>query len=193
LPVNLANSLSLIRILMVPLYMVFMLNEKPYGLLIAAGIFVVAGCTDILDGYIARKQSTVSTMGKFLDPLADKLLISAGLITLVYLGYLSPWIAFIIITREFAVTWLRLILAADGVIVAASGLGKLKNILQIVAVVSLTVHAAFQTDWFRESFLRFFLFLPSHIIAPLALYLALLLTVVSGLDYFYKNRKGIRF
>jgi len=191
--VNLANSLSIIRIILVPIFMVFMLNQKPFGLLIAAGIFVVAGCTDILDGYIARKQETVSTMGKFLDPMADKLLITAGLISLVYLGYLNPWFALIIISREFAVSWLRLILAAQGVIVMASKLGKLKNVLQIVAVVSLIVHAAFQTVWFQESALRFFLFIPSWLIAPLALYLAVILTVVSGVEYFYRNRKNIRF
>ncbi len=190
---NLANSLSIIRIILVPIFMVFMLNQKPFGLLIAAGIFVVAGCTDILDGYIARKQETVSTMGKFLDPMADKLLITAGLISLVYLGYLNPWFALIIISREFAVSWLRLILAAQGVIVMASKLGKLKNVLQIVAVVSLIVHAAFQTVWFQESALRFFLFIPSWLIAPLALYLAVILTVVSGVEYFYRNRKNIRF
>lgn len=190
---NLANSLSIIRIILVPIFMVFMLNQKPFGLLIAAGIFVVAGCTDILDGYIARKQETVSTMGKFLDPMADKLLITAGLISLVYLGYLNPWFALIIISREFAVSWLRLILAAQGVIVMASKLGKLKNVLQIVAVVSLIVHAAFQTVWFQESALRFFLFIPSWLIAPLALYLAVILTVVSGVEYYYRNRKNIRF
>ncbi len=190
---NLANSLSITRIILVPIFMVFMLNQKPFGLLIAAGIFVVAGCTDILDGYIARKQETVSTMGKFLDPMADKLLITAGLISLVYLGYLNPWFALIIISREFAVSWLRLILAAQGVIVMASKLGKLKNVLQIVAVVSLIVHAAFQTVWFQESALRFFLFIPSWLIAPLALYLAVILTVVSGVEYFYRNRKNIRF
>lgn len=190
---NLANSLSIIRIILVPIFMVFMLNQKPFGLLIAAGIFVVAGCTDILDGYIARKQETVSTMGKFLDPMADKLLITAGLISLVYLGYLNPWFALIIISREFAVSWLRLILAAQGVIVMASKLGKLKNVLQIVAVVSLIVHAAFQTVWFQESALRFLLFIPSWLIAPLALYLAVILTVVSGVEYYYRNRKSIRF
>lgn len=190
---NTANGLSIIRILFVPLFMVFMLSPRPFSVLIAAGIFVVAGLTDILDGYIARRQETVSTVGKFLDPLADKLLISAGLISLVYAGQLNPWFALVIISREFAVTWLRLVLAAEGVIVAASSLGKLKNILQIVAVVSLIVHGAFQTEWFKESALSFFLFLPSWFIAPLALYLAVLLTVVSAVDYFYRNRRYIRF
>jgi CDP-diacylglycerol---glycerol-3-phosphate 3-phosphatidyltransferase len=190
---NMANALSIIRILFVPLFMVFMLSGAPFGLLIAAGIFIIAGCTDILDGYVARKQQTVSTMGKFLDPLADKLLITAGLVSLVHIGYMSPWIAVIIISREFAVTWLRLVLAAEGVIVAASKLGKLKNILQIVAVVALIVQASFETPWFLESALRVFLFIPAWFIAPLALALAVFLTVVSGIDYFYKNRKSIRF
>ena len=190
---NMANALSIIRILFVPFFMVFMLSGAPFGLLIAAGIFIIAGCTDILDGYVARKQQTVSTMGKFLDPLADKLLITAGLVSLVDIGYLSPWIAVFIISREFAVTWLRLVLAAEGVIVAASKLGKLKNILQIVAVVALIVQASFETLWFQESVLRFFLFIPAWFIAPLALALAVVLTVVSGIDYFYKNRKSIRF
>lgn len=190
---NMANALSIIRILFVPLFLVFMLSEAPFGLLIAAGIFIIAGCTDILDGYVARKQQTISTMGKFLDPLADKLLITAGLVGLVDIGYLSPWIAVLIISREFAVTWLRLVLAAEGVIVAASKLGKLKNILQIVAVVALIVQASFETLWFQESVWRFFLVIPAWFIAPLALALAVVLTVVSGIDYFYKNRKSIRF
>lgn len=190
---NMANALSIIRIIFVPLFMIFMLSEAPFSLLIAAGIFIIAGCTDILDGHVARKQQTVSTMGKFLDPLADKLLITSGLVSLVAIGHLSPWIAVIIISREFAVTWLRLILAAEGVIVAASKLGKLKNILQIVAVVALIVRASFETPWFQESVLRIFLFIPAWLIAPLALALAVILTVVSGFDYFYKNRKAIRF
>jgi CDP-diacylglycerol---glycerol-3-phosphate 3-phosphatidyltransferase len=190
---NMANTLSILRILFVPLFMVFMLSGAPFGFLIAAGIFIIAGCTDILDGHVARKQQTVSTMGKFLDPLADKLLITAGLVCLVHIGYLSPWIAVLIISREFAVTWLRLVLAAEGVIVAASKLGKLKNILQIVAVVALIVQASFETPWFQESALRFFLIIPAWFIAPSALVLAVLLTVVSGIDYFYKNRKSIRF
>ena len=191
---NLANKISIMRIVLVPLFMVFVLSRLPFSLLIAAGVFIFAATTDILDGYIARKYKTVSTMGKFLDPLADKLLLMAGLISLVALGYLNPWIAFIFISREFAVTSLRLILAAEGVILAASNLGKIKNITQIVAVSALIIHAAFQTSWFQASVLyRWFFWLPTGPVAYTSLYVALALTLVSGVDYFYKNRRAIKF
>jgi CDP-diacylglycerol--glycerol-3-phosphate 3-phosphatidyltransferase len=144
--------------------------------IIATFIFILAAVTDGLDGYIARKNKMVTNLGKFLDPLADKLLITAALVSLVEMQRLDAWIAIVIISREFAVTGLRLIAAAEGHIIAASPLGKLKTIVQIVAIVSLMLNnVPFSTIPFPFSLI--------------ATWLAVLITIVSGLDYFYKNRK----
>lgn len=140
--------------------------------LIATLIFVLAAVTDGLDGYIARKKKIVTSLGKFLDPLADKLLITAALISLVEMHRLEAWIAIVIISREFAVTGLRLIAAAEGQVIVASALGKLKTIIQIVAVVSLMLNN-----------------FPFFIFSSTMVWLAIFITIFSGLDYFYKNRK----
>ena len=168
---NLANKITLARILLVPVVMVFLLSLNE---VLALLIFVLAALTDGLDGYIARKNRLVTNMGKFLDPLADKLLISAVLIALVQLQRLDAWMAIIIISREFAVTGLRLVGAADGRVIAASRMGKLKTVFQTVAISLLIVN--------NFPFSR--LGIP---MADIAIWLAVLLTVVSGVEYFVKN------
>lgn len=134
---NLPNQLTLLRILMVPVLLAVISLRLPLGDYIAAAVFVLAAITDGLDGYMARKKKLVTSLGKLLDPLADKLLISAALIALVELDRLSGWVAVVIIGREFAVTGLRSLAAAEGIILAASKLGKIKTITQIVAVVAM--------------------------------------------------------
>jgi len=168
--------------------MIFMLIDFGMGDIAVAGtemmkehligglIFIIASITDWLDGYIARKNNLVTNMGKFLDPLADKLLVSAALIILVELGIAPSWIVVIIISREFAVTGLRLILAGGGEVVAANQLGKIKTTAQILAISSLLLN-----NIFFES-----IGVPFGVIM---LYIALVFTVWSGFDYFYKNRK----
>ncbi|TMZ62552.1 CDP-diacylglycerol--glycerol-3-phosphate 3-phosphatidyltransferase, partial [Klebsiella pneumoniae] len=143
---NLANKLTLARIFLVPIVMLFLLVNYDLGQfrlehgvitvseIIATLVFILAAVTDGLDGYIARKRKLVTNLGKFLDPLADKLLISASLISLVEMQRLDAWIAIVIISREFAVTGLRLVAAAEGNVIAASRLGKLKTIVQIIAI-----------------------------------------------------------
>jgi CDP-diacylglycerol--glycerol-3-phosphate 3-phosphatidyltransferase len=186
--VNLANKITLARIFLVPVVMIFLLVRFDIGHIqigsvilkmnemIATFIFILAAVTDGLDGYIARKNKMVTNLGKFLDPLADKLLITAALVSLVEMQRLDAWIAIVIISREFAVTGLRLIAAAEGDIIAASPLGKLKTIIQIVAIVSLMLNnVPFSTISFPFSLV--------------ATWLAVLITIISGLDYFYKNRK----
>jgi CDP-diacylglycerol---glycerol-3-phosphate 3-phosphatidyltransferase len=186
--VNLANKITLARIFLVPVVMIFLLVRFDIGHIqigsvnlkmnemIATFIFILAAVTDGLDGYIARKNKMVTNLGKFLDPLADKLLITAALVSLVEMQRLDAWIAIVIISREFAVTGLRLIAAAEGYIIAASPLGKLKTIIQIVAIVSLMLNnVPFSTISFPFSLV--------------ATWLAVLITIISGLDYFYKNRK----
>lgn len=185
---NLPNKITVSRILLIPVFMVFMLvdfgmgnvtvagTEMKTGHLIGGLIFIIASITDWLDGYIARKNGLVTNMGKFLDPLADKLLVSAAFIILVELGTAPSWIVIIIISREFAVTGLRLILAGGGEVVAANQLGKIKTVAQILAIVFLLLNNIF----FESINIPF---------GEIMLYIALIFTVWSGADYFYKNRR----
>ena len=136
---NLANQLTLVRIILVPLFMVFLLVRVPYGQIIAAGVFILAASTDGLDGYIARSRKQITNLGKIMDPLADKLLISAALISLVELNLVKAWIAFVIIAREFAVTGLRAVAAAEGYVISASPIGKVKTVSQIIAIVAILI------------------------------------------------------
>lgn len=156
--------------------MTFLGANMPVTHFVGALIFIIAATTDWVDGYYARKYNLVTNMGKFLDPLADKLLVSAALIVLVELQMAPSWIVIIIISREFAVTGLRLVLAGAGEVVAANMLGKIKTWAQIVAISSLLLHNIF-FEWFGIPF------------DMIALWVALFFTVWSGLDYFWKNKE----
>lgn len=185
---NLPNKITVSRILLIPIFMLFMLVDFNFGTvnllntdiqtshLIGGLIFIIASITDWLDGYIARKYELITNMGKFLDPLADKLLVSAAFIILVELGSAPSWIIIVIISREFAVTGLRLILAGGGEVVAANQLGKIKTVTQIIAIISLL----FNNIYFESIGVPF---------GTIMLYIALFFTVWSGVDYFYKNRR----
>jgi CDP-diacylglycerol--glycerol-3-phosphate 3-phosphatidyltransferase len=185
---NLPNKITVSRILLIPIFMLFMLVDFNFGTVnllntdiqtshvIGGLIFIIASITDWLDGYIARKYNLITNMGKFLDPLADKLLVSAAFIILVELGSAPSWIIIVIISREFAVTGLRLILAGSGEVVAANQLGKIKTVTQIVAIISLL----FNNIYFESIGVPF---------GTIMLYIALFFTVWSGVDYFYKNRR----
>lgn len=147
--------------------------------IIATLVFVLAAVTDGLDGYIARKKKIVTNLGKFLDPLADKLLITAALISLVEMQRLEAWIAIVIISREFAVTGLRMIAVAESYVIAASPLGKCKTIVQIVAIVTLMLNNV------PFSYIAF----PFDQVVT---WLAVMVTIASGVDYFYKNRQLVK-
>lgn len=189
---NLPNKITLARIFLVPVVMLFLLVQFDFGVLtigtfkityseiIATFIFILAASTDGLDGYIARKKKLVTNLGKFLDPLADKLLISAVLISLVEMQRLDAWVAIIIISREFAVTGLRLVAVAEGQIIAASNWGKLKTVVQIVAVCALMIN----------NFPFSYIGLP---FSTIAVWAAVLITLFSGIDYFIKNKHVIDF
>ena len=183
---NLANRLTLARIIVIPVFMTLLLLKVPKGYtmfphqeIVAAVIFILAAATDGLDGYIARKRHQVTNLGKFMDPLADKLLVSAALISLVQLGDVAAWIAWTILAREFAVTGLRMVASVDRVVISASKLGKIKTITQVVAISAILLQ-----DWPLS-------LIGIHIGQPL-LYVALFFTVISGLDYFRKSRKLLR-
>src|SRR3712207_5455616 len=136
-PLNLPNLLTLLRILLVPVLVVALTVETEGGTAIAAAVFVVAALTDGLDGYIARSRQAITNFGKVMDPVADKLMIAAALISLVSLDRLAAWIAMVIIAREFAVSGLRIAAGQQGVVIPASSLGKLKTIVQVAAVLAL--------------------------------------------------------
>ncbi|SES77623.1 CDP-diacylglycerol--glycerol-3-phosphate 3-phosphatidyltransferase [Anaerobranca gottschalkii] len=189
---NLANKITLARIFLAPIFIVLIVVRIPFGQLIAAAFFIIAASTDGLDGYIARKHKQVTNFGKFLDPLADKLLISAALFALVWMKEISPLIAFIILSREFAVTGLRVIAAGEGIVISASKWGKLKTISQIVAISAITIHAGLLTEIDIPLFKWILNNLYIDTIAMITLYIAVFLTIFSGIDYFYKNIKVIK-
>jgi CDP-diacylglycerol--glycerol-3-phosphate 3-phosphatidyltransferase len=173
-PLNLPNILTLLRILLVPVLVVTLGTETDGGSEIAAAVFVIASITDGLDGYIARSREVVTTFGKVMDPIADKLLIAAALITLVSLDRVEAWVAMIIIAREFAVSGLRVAAGAQGVVIPASGLGKIKTIVQSAAVLALIAAPDAGVLWVQ-----------------LLVYAMVLTTVVSGADYFLNFRRRL--
>ncbi|GMA48910.1 CDP-diacylglycerol--glycerol-3-phosphate 3-phosphatidyltransferase [Alicyclobacillus contaminans] len=187
---NLANRITIARIFLVPVVIFLLLVRFDFWTvtinhrtttgseMIAALVFILAASTDGLDGYIARKRKMVTTFGKLLDPLADKLLISAVLISLVEMQRLSAWVAILIISREFAVTGLRLVAAGEGLVIAASRLAKWKTASQIVTMVALIINN------FPFSYVGF----PFD---TLMVYVMVVATVVSGIDYFVKNKRVI--
>ncbi|MEH6940432.1 CDP-diacylglycerol--glycerol-3-phosphate 3-phosphatidyltransferase [Bacillus sp. JJ722] len=185
---NLPNKITVSRIFLIPVFLIVMLvdfnwgdlsiggYEMPVAHLVGALIFIFASVTDWIDGHLARKHNLVTNLGKFLDPLADKLLVSAALIVLVELGSAPSWIVIVIISREFAVTGLRLILAGTGEVVAANMLGKIKTWTQIIAIAALLLHNL------PFEFIKF----P---FATIALWISMFFTVWSGWDYFAKNKE----
>lgn len=188
---NLPNKLTISRIFLIPVFILLLSipfdlgawniggTELPIIHFIAAIIFIIGSTTDWVDGYYARKYNMITNLGKFLDPLADKLLVSAALIMLVELELAAAWIVIIIISREFAVTGLRLVAAGEGIVLAAGKMGKLKTATQMIAIILLLLHN------FPFSYINFPL-------GTIMLYLALLFTVISGVDYFIKNRHVMR-
>ena len=189
---NLANKLTMLRIFLVPIFLIFISIEVvPYGTIIATLIFIIASLTDQLDGYIARSRNQVTTFGKFMDPLADKLLVTSALISLVELRLIPSYAAIIIIAREFAVSGLRTIAASEGKIIAASWWGKIKTVTQIIAILLLLIKVNIGTSPYLTTLInnnsmmsKFFEVTPN-----LFLYLSVAITIISGIDYFVKNKK----
>jgi len=170
---NWPNFLTVVRILLVPVLVVALFSHGGSGDVFAAIVFALASVTDFVDGYLARSRDSVTTFGKLMDPLADKLLIVAALISLVSLHRIAAWVAMVIIARELAVTVMRMGATQAGVIIAASNLAKLKTCLQIAAILAvIAVHG--HPAW-----------------VDVLVYVAVAVTVLSGLDYFFGLRRRI--
>jgi CDP-diacylglycerol--glycerol-3-phosphate 3-phosphatidyltransferase len=171
---NLPNVLTVVRILLVPVLVAALLSATASGDLLAAVVFVVASVTDALDGWIARRRKSESTFGKLMDPLADKLLVVAALVSLVSLDRLSAWVAMVIIAREFAVTGLRQLAMEEGQVIPASIWGKLKTVTQI-AMVLVLIAVDERTAW-----------------VDALIYVTVFVTVASGVVYFFNFRSLLR-
>lgn len=191
---NLANKLTLFRIVLIPVFIVLMSFESiPHWALWALVIFAVASITDTLDGQYARKHNLITNFGIFMDPFADKLLVTSAIIMLVAHGLVPAWIAIVIIAREFAVSGLRTIAANEGNVISASNLGKLKTVLQMSAVILMLIKLIFLTDaWFAP--LNTWISANASILSlfpDLLMYAAAFMTLYSGLDYFMKGWSSI--
>lgn len=169
---NTPNKLTLLRVVMIPVFMAFYMYI-PWPNFFATVIFVLAFFTDMLDGYLARKNNQVSNFGKIMDPLADKVLVAAAMVLLTASGVINPWVTVLVLAREFAVSGIRIAAAAEGNVVAASKWGKLKTIWQFIAItLALIINRG---NWFVD----------------ILMWINLALTVLSGADYIIKNKKYI--
>ncbi|MGN0482971.1 MAG: CDP-diacylglycerol--glycerol-3-phosphate 3-phosphatidyltransferase [Lachnospiraceae bacterium] len=176
---NLPNKLTVMRVLLIPFFVFFLLAPyfNGYGNYIAAAIFIIASLTDMADGKIARKYNLVTNFGKFMDPLADKLLVCSALICLVEMKLLPAWMVIIIISREFIISGFRLVASDNGVVIAASYWGKFKTTFQMVMVILLILNI-------QNSVIQ--------VITTIVTYVALILTVISLVDYIAKNKDVLK-
>ena len=176
---NLPNKLTIFRVILIPFFVIFLLldaSNQTYRY-IADAIFIIASLTDMLDGKIARKYNLVTNFGKFMDPLADKLLVSAAMICLIATGQLAAWIVVIIISREFIISGFRLVASDNGIVIAASYWGKFKTVFQMLMIIVLIANIN----------------LPSFaVLGTILTYVALILTIVSLIDYIAKNKDVLK-
>lgn len=191
-----ANIITLTRICLIPVFVIILLSPWPqwFGIhdliddsqkaIIAAGVFIVISCTDWIDGYLARSRNEVTDFGKFIDPLADKILVAAALIALVELQVIPSWPVLIILTREFIVSGIRMIAASKGVVIAASWYGKAKTVLQIIAIVLFIIKDPHHMTTFSSVMEN-----PLYVISWAVMFAALAMTIISMLDYIAKSRQ----
>ena len=180
---NTPNKLTVLRMILVPIFMAFALAEGTAWQFAALIVFALASFTDYLDGKIARAQGLVTTFGKFMDPLADKLLTTAAFLVFMDRGLISSWVIIIVLFREFAVSGIRLVAAGTGEIIAASWWGKLKTVSQMIAIILTFVLIIIPV--FSENI--------TYIIVNVAVWISTVLTLVSGWDYIYKNKNLLQF
>lgn len=187
---NLPNKLTLIRMLLAPIYLALMLIEFPYHYIVALAVFAVASLTDMLDGKIARKNNLITVFGKLLDPLADKMLTTAALLAFMREGWCSIWIVMIVLTREFAVAGVRLIATAQGIVIPANYWGKAKTVSQMVFTIVIMLLA--ELDATFDIFANAGWFTLARV-SNIMLWITAVLTVVSGITYFVDSKKLIDF
>ncbi|MDU6822752.1 CDP-diacylglycerol--glycerol-3-phosphate 3-phosphatidyltransferase [Intestinibacter bartlettii] len=173
---NLPNKLTLLRICLIPVFVILMLSQVSNFFLISCVIFIIASITDFLDGKIARKYNLVTDFGKFMDPLADKLLVLSALICMIEYDLVAGWMVIIIVARELTVSILRAIAADNGKVIAASGGGKIKTTSQMIAIILLLIGANYSNSQIV-------------FVGTIAMYIATIFTLYSGIDYLYKNRE----
>jgi CDP-diacylglycerol--glycerol-3-phosphate 3-phosphatidyltransferase/cardiolipin synthase len=203
---NLPNKLSVLRIILVPLTLLFMLPIDIYGwqpegwnnfinsngMLVAAGVFILASLTDAADGHIARKYNLITDLGKFLDSLADKILVISIMLGFIALGRLSAWAVMIIILREFAVSGLRMIAASKGNVIAAKMIGKIKTVTQMIALIYLMFEPLLMKI-FGLGFTGYPIAIcPVTIIGDLLFGICVIMTIVSGVDYLIKGKQYLK-
>ena len=173
---NLPNKLTMVRVLLIPFFVFFLLSSIPGKDIIALIFFIVASLTDFLDGRIARKYNLITDFGKFMDPLADKLLVCSAMICLIELGRIPAWIVCVIVAREFAISGFRLIAADNGIVIAASYWGKFKTTFQMIMVILMILNLSNPV---------------MQTLTQIIMWIALPLTIVSLVDYIMKNKKVI--
>ncbi len=188
---NLPNRLTLLRIVLVPLYLVLLLWELPFHYVTALAVFIAAALTDLLDGRIARARGLVTDFGKFLDPIADKMLTTAAFLGFLSLGVTDVWAVMLILTREFMVTSVRLMAAGDGTVVAASFSGKLKTVAQYIAVIAMMLSLEWQaagTTWLACASLPEAAYTAPVVVSQIFIWISVVLTWISGIQYFRQYR-----
>ena len=178
---NTANKITLLRVVLVPLFMALFLVESTLCRILALAVFIIASITDAVDGYIARNYNQVTNFGKFVDPLADKMLTTAAFVILVSYDRMSVWALMIVLAREFMVSGIRSMAAADGKVIAASMWGKLKTVSQMVAIIAAII-----------LLLPFFPQTAAEIITDILVWLSVVFTVISGADYLIQNRSVLK-
>ena len=176
---NLPNAITFVRVAMIPVILWFTYYESRVNSFIAAVLFAATGATDFLDGWVARRRGLVTVIGKFLDPLADKLIVMAALVMLVHLGRVAAWVVIVIMAREFMVTGLRTIAMSEGIVIAAGQEGKHKTAFQVAAITFVIIHYTYPVDAILFSF-----DLDANRVGTLLLYASLVLSVWSGWLYF---------
>lgn len=175
---NIANKITFLRIFLIPVFLLFLLVDiLPYARYIAIAVFTIASLTDALDGYIARSKNLVTNFGKFLDSIADKMLVCAALIALVELGLIQAWVVIIIVSRDFILSAFRMIASSSNVVIAADKFGKIKTILQMVMIIYLMF-------MFNQPFLL--------TIGNILITIVLILTILSAINYIVKNISVLR-
>jgi CDP-diacylglycerol---glycerol-3-phosphate 3-phosphatidyltransferase len=174
--INLPNTITMARLSIIPFLFFLLFSPDQTWSLVLAISFIIASLTDLLDGYVARRYQIVTTMGKFLDPIADKLVINTAMVLMIPIGRIPAWVVAIIIIRDFFVDGVRTIATSEGIVIQASWLGKQKTLCQVFAVSALMIHYPF-------------LGADAHTVGTVLLFMALIMTIYSGIDYFMKFLK----